>query len=247
LFLTSALFQFVSALTLSNDEKKQFVDAHNKWRREADPSMPLLKWNDDLAKFADTVSARCKTIHSTDSERTNLAGFKYVGENIFASVGQPKPKPAVDEWGKEIKYYIVATEECVEKKVCGHYKQVIAYTTTDVGCVIAKCDQVPIFKTSGYVVVCNYASNGKIVDPNKCCAKFFLQENFVQQSSTMCKKWNVADSFSDRMKSVKVDQGCVLEVYSKKSWQGDKKTMTGQVASLKNVAFRILSLNARKA
>lgn len=80
-------------------------------------------WNDKLAKFAETTASKCIFGHSAKKERTKLAGFGYVGENVYAGVNKPeKMERVVDAWGSEIQDYDLQTNKC--KGVCGHYTQV---------------------------------------------------------------------------------------------------------------------------
>jgi uncharacterized protein YkwD len=137
-------------IKLSPAQKKEFIDAHNRWR--ADVGIPPLKWSDDLENYAgewavENGKKNCKMVHRTQNE---------YGENLYWSSGMAfSPKGAVDSWGSEIKDY---KGEVVGKSngVVGHYTQIVWRTTTEVGCAAFQCG-------SALLVVCNYNPPGNWV------------------------------------------------------------------------------------
>jgi len=56
------------------------------------PSIPDLKWDENLAALAAKTTNTCIMKHSATDSRTNFAGFSYVGENLAtgASSGYTK-------------------------------------------------------------------------------------------------------------------------------------------------------------
>lgn len=82
----------------------------------------MQKWNDALAKLAETIADKCKFEHSSYNERSNVAGFSYVGENIYVGSHKPTVKSVVDRWGDEVKDYDIQSNQC--RGMCGHYTQV---------------------------------------------------------------------------------------------------------------------------
>ena len=87
--------------------------------------------------------------------RQNVAGYAYIGENIYASSGQASGLDAVDVWAEEKANYDPASGNCTGG-VCGHYTQVVWRTTTHVGCALYDC---PGLRYSG-TVLCNYGPGG---------------------------------------------------------------------------------------
>ena len=90
------------------------------------------------AKCQDTEAPTGLIDH--DPARQNVAGYQYIGENIFASGGQTaSAKQAVDDWAAEGASYDYATDSCASGQICGHYTQVVWRATTHVGCALHNC------------------------------------------------------------------------------------------------------------
>lgn len=124
--------------------------AHNAVRSEV--GVDPLTWNNDLAALADGFVADCVFEHSTQSDRSNKAGFEYIGENLYMSGGfQPTGKDVSDSWASEKADYNYENNSCAG--VCGHYTQQVWNTTTDLGCAIKQCG-------NGYLVSCEYGPGG---------------------------------------------------------------------------------------
>ena len=113
---------------------------HNEARRMVIPKasiMPPIKWNTQLAVWAQKYENSCPgLVHSSDSARTNVAGFAYIGENLAA--GYDSWASAAQAWVNERAYFTYPTT-CATGKVCGHYTQVIWASSTDVGCGYSYC------------------------------------------------------------------------------------------------------------
>lgn len=134
-------------IKITQDQKKEFIDAHNKWR--ADVGVPPIVWSDDLANFAAEWAVKKGEEGCNMDHRPNNS----YGENLFWSSGMEfSPQYAVDSWGSEIKDYhgeaVGATNSLV-----GHYTQVVWRTTTEVGCAAFRCG-------NEILVVCNYNPPG---------------------------------------------------------------------------------------
>lgn len=128
--------------------------AHNAVR--ADVGVPPLAWNTDLAALATGFISDCVFAHSDGAERENQAGFEYVGENLFWSMGfQPTGVQVSDSWASEKADYDHATNGC--SGVCGHYTQQVWSTTTDLGCAIKACPG------NEFIVSCEYGPGGNYV------------------------------------------------------------------------------------
>lgn len=124
--------------------------AHNQVRDAV--GVAPLRWNPELADLAAGFIADCVFGHSTQSERSDQAGFMYIGENLYASGGfQPTGAQVSDAWASEKAMYDYASNSCTG--VCGHYTQQVWATTTDLGCALQACG-------SQYIVACEYGPGG---------------------------------------------------------------------------------------
>ena len=131
------------------------TDAHNALR--ADVGVAPLVWNEDLEALAAGFIADCAFEHSSSAERSDVAGFAYVGENLYWQRPSPPTGPAVsDAWGSELAAYDYDSNTCSD--VCGHYTQQVWAATTDIGCAIQACAG-----DSEYIVACNYGPGGNYV------------------------------------------------------------------------------------
>lgn len=149
---------------------------HNDFRANVNPAavtpLPALTWNPDLAQFAQSHAEKCVFSHSDPSERNNMPGFANVGENIHAA-WRPSWNLAnaldlatvwpdfVTEWHDEVQNYDYTTHTC--NGVCGHYTQIVWADTTEIGCGIARCDQLQYLQSTSpnaVILVCNYGPAG---------------------------------------------------------------------------------------
>ncbi len=127
--------------------------AHNQVRSAV--GVAPLRWNADLASLATGFIADCVFAHSTQSERSNQAGFMYIGENLFSSGGfQPTGAQVSDSWASEKAMYDHGSNSC--SGVCGHYTQQVWSTTTDLGCALKACPG------GMYIVSCEYGPGGNV-------------------------------------------------------------------------------------
>lgn len=127
--------------------------AHNRLRSEV--GVPALVWNAELAALATGFIADCEFSHSSSQERSNKAGFQYIGENLYQSGGfQPTGAQVSDAWGSEKADYDYASNSC--SGVCGHYTQQVWADTTDLGCALKNCGG------STFIVSCEYGPGGNI-------------------------------------------------------------------------------------
>jgi pathogenesis-related protein 1 len=145
---------------------KGMTDAHNAVRAAVDTSMiaagplPLMKWDPALATLATTWTSQCIDAnndglvdHSSQSYRTNAAGYSYVGENVFASSGSATAQGAVNSWASE-KSNFTYPNTC--SGTCGHYTQVVWRTSINVGCALVTCPGLKYPST----ILCNYGPGG---------------------------------------------------------------------------------------
>jgi hypothetical protein len=134
--------------------------AHNLWRWRV--GTPPLSWNSDLAASATAYAEECIWQH--DADRSPDAGFSYVGENLYASTGQPSNAlilNAVQSWADERLDYDFGTPTGQSGgAVVGHYTQVVWDDTEEVGCGYAYCDSIEGVSFSGTIVACRYGPGG---------------------------------------------------------------------------------------
>lgn len=101
---------------------------------EPSPALSPLTWSAEAAAVAQTWADRCDYRHNLDVPK----GY---GENIAASSGVDTRTNTqmVALWSDEASDYDYVTNTCAPAKECGHYLQVVARVTTQVGCAMATC------------------------------------------------------------------------------------------------------------
>lgn len=149
-----------------------YVCAHNDVRATASPApaapLPLLAWNEDLARVAAAWAQNCTWEHNPDrsSQYRAIHGVNvYVGENLYvSSAASVSPDDAVAAWAGEAADYHYDTNACDDGKMCGHYTQLVWADTREVGCGMAVCANVAGSSLkNATLVVCDYAPGGNIV------------------------------------------------------------------------------------
>lgn len=153
-------------MSLTPEDQKAIVDAHNAYRSDPAINAPSLQWSNDLAtgaqSWAENLATNVHALqHSTSAER----GY-HIGENIAAAGGKT-PAKMVDQWGAEQGNFIpgifsTSTTTCPVSKTgnwqqVGHYTQVIWNDTTSVGCGFAS-------DGSRDYLVCRYDPAGNMPD-----------------------------------------------------------------------------------
>ena len=136
---------------------------HNQVRAgvATSPALAPLQWDPQLAAYAATWAAKCQDVDPPtglidhDPARTGVAGYAYIGENIYASSGAATAKDAVDSWASEAAGYNPSTGNC-DSGTCGHYTQIVWRTTTHVGCALHDCPGL----TYPSSIVCDYGPGG---------------------------------------------------------------------------------------
>jgi uncharacterized protein YkwD len=127
--------------------------AHNATR--ASVGVAPMRWNDSLESLAGGFIADCQFAHSTSQQRSNTAGFQYIGENLYQSGGfQPTGMQINEAWASEESDYDYGSNSC--SGVCGHYTQIVWEDSTDLGCAMKQCG-------NGYLVSCEYGPGGNII------------------------------------------------------------------------------------
>ncbi|KAH8873652.1 Venom allergen 5 [Schistosoma japonicum] len=108
-------------------------------------SMKLL--NTELEMKAQFLSDQCRFGHDTNNDR-KTSQFPYVGQNW---AGSQDIETGFQLWLDEYKYYDFNTGTC-HLAQCAHYTQIVWENTTDIGCGVSNCPNIP-YKLS---IVCNY-------------------------------------------------------------------------------------------
>lgn len=145
--------------------------AHNEVRAAVDTSgiaagpLPPMKWDPELATHAAAWTSMCidgdgngLVDHSSSSYRTNVAGYAYVGENVFGAGGNASGTQAVAAWASETQYFTYPSG-C--SGVCGHYTQIVWRGSVNLGCAIETCSNL----TYRGVVLCMYGPGGNSGGP----------------------------------------------------------------------------------
>merc|ERR1712142_1149035 len=133
--------------------------------------MRLMHWDCGLEEFAANYLEQCKFDHSSKSSRSNRAGFRYVGENLFwrasSAEGVDLPKnltAAIKDWYDEIKDYKYSDGSCSSiNPGCGHYTQVVWAESYALGCAMTRCtDGLDYPWKSQVILQCVYGPGGNI-------------------------------------------------------------------------------------
>lgn len=163
------------SLTSTGVFKDDISMGHNVVRRRA--GLQELKWSDELEKLASNrvqklVNGGCYIRHSSVDYRWAVAGFAYVGENLYKVINMaPTGVDISDAWYAEIDDYTYGRvgQPCVKTKCAsrssppcamGHFTQLMWADTTHLGCARAEC---PNERQRTFVSVCHYGPGGNIV------------------------------------------------------------------------------------
>lgn len=132
-------------------EALAFVEAHNRARASAEPSLPALRWSAELAAHAAGLAARCEFEHSAGP----------FGENIAARTSAVPAAATVASWMEESADWNHAANRCAPGRVCTHYTQVVWRESRELGCASRRCEQgSPFGRGAWHLTVCNYAPAG---------------------------------------------------------------------------------------
>ncbi|XP_057971970.1 pathogenesis-related protein 1C [Malania oleifera] len=130
---------------------REFLVAHNKVR--ASVGERPLRWDRAVARHARDWAAR----RAADCQMKHSYG-KY-GENLFwGSRDHWTPTEIVQSWASEDKYYNAQNNACADRKMCGHYTQVVWKDTARLGCAAVKC------ASGGMFAICSYDPPGNYMD-----------------------------------------------------------------------------------
>jgi uncharacterized protein YkwD len=135
---------------LSDSDKIQFIEEHQKWRAEV-KSEPLM-WSVNIQKKAEDYALQLAKLGRLKHSNSSL------GENLYWFSGQTfSPSDATDSWGAEKSLYKPGTKiSNTNYHDFGHYTQMIWHKTTELGCGVAQSQH-------GTFVVCQYNPPGNFI------------------------------------------------------------------------------------
>jgi len=143
------------------------VNAHNHFRgKEAGNNLLKMIPSDEMEAVAQAWADQCKWEHGMlyDCNGDRL------GQNLFVEAstgGYPALNMTyvIESWNNERNDFDFATGKCKSGKVCGHWTQVAAARTHEVGCAYAHCPTMTVggsvWKNALYVV-CDYTKPGNM-------------------------------------------------------------------------------------
>ncbi|CAH8506534.1 unnamed protein product [Dicrocoelium dendriticum] len=141
-------------LKLHNDFRHQLLRCNVTGQPPVAGPMPDLKWHDQLAAQAETLSKTCVFHHGGDPN-FKIPEFPVSGQNIAAG---GDTLSAINLWMNEYKDYVYDNHTC-RRSMCGHYTQVAWAETTHIGCSVTDCSNVKSFGYKNFYV-CNYGPAG---------------------------------------------------------------------------------------
>nr|AGE83096.1 SP29 [Phlebotomus papatasi] len=169
-------------VVLTEKQKNLFLKIHNRLRdrfargavKPFKPAakMPMLKWNDELAKLAEFNVKTCKFAHDK-CRSTEIC--RYAGQNLGQMQSYPSfldiniaIKNITREWFREYKDATQAntnkfTSGSNKGKQIGHFTAFIHEKSDKVGCAVAKFTNDHSFKE--YLIACNYCYTNMMNEP----------------------------------------------------------------------------------
>lgn len=196
-WILTLFFSSVCGINLPDITDRSFVDIclqeHNKARSEVRPpatDMTFMTWDADLAVIARSWARRCVFRHNP--KRSEHPTFSSLGENLWviSSASAFSAAHAIQDWVNEVGDYSYNGNSCREKKMCGHYTQVVWARSYKVGCAVHVCSSgIEGFTTRpGTNFVCNYGPAGNVIGRRP-----------YQTNGEACSKCDPEDSCVDRL------------------------------------------------
>jgi len=154
--------------TLRPVEAQESVYAHNLFRaKEGSRNMLSMVWSDEMAAVAQSWANTCTWEHGMLYD----CNGERVGQNLFveaSSGGYPAKNMTgvIAAWSGERKDWNFATGQCNSGKMCGHWSQVVAARSLEVGCAATQCPSMVVSGSTWYnalFVVCDYRRPGNVV------------------------------------------------------------------------------------
>ncbi|XP_036395763.1 cysteine-rich venom protein pseudecin [Megalops cyprinoides] len=139
----------------------EILNVHNAFRRNVEPTasnMLKMSWSTEATKSVQAWVNGCSMSHGPPS--TRMIGTYECGENLFKS-STPLPwSEVIQAWHSEVKNYQYPNGSANGGTIF-HYTQVVWYSSYEVGCAVASCNN------SLYFYGCHYyrAGNFKGVPP----------------------------------------------------------------------------------
>ncbi|WCJ18092.1 Pathogenesis-related protein 1 [Euphorbia peplus] len=136
-FLLALIIVFLGIVLIkpshgAKDKPQDYLVPHNKAR--ADVGLPPLTWSKELAHYAYSSAVThkegCELEHSTGPYAENIAGG--TGSVMTGT-------DATNMWVGEKEFYDHKTQTCAKDKECGHYTNIIASGTHQIGCAKINC------------------------------------------------------------------------------------------------------------
>ena len=147
-----------SGSALTEKEAKEFLDFHNKVRKDVD--VGPVKWSNTLAKYAQEWADHLANNGDFEHRPAEGKWAQKYGENIAINASVLK---GAEAWYAEIKDFTpgTAVPEDFSKFKCGHYTQIVWKKTKEIGAGSAIVKQ---GEFKGLVlIVCNYDPPGNFV------------------------------------------------------------------------------------
>ncbi|CAG2196331.1 CRISP [Mytilus edulis] len=141
---------------ISQDEKQQIVDIHNKYRRMIGhnaTNMMKVYWDDELANTAQHHAEQCQFAHDELVIRrpSSMPGI-YVGQNMC--IGSKSWEECVKQfYDEKVNFAYGFGTKTLRWTDIGHFTQLASWHITKVGCGYAEC----VGRADKTSMVCNYA------------------------------------------------------------------------------------------
>ena len=151
------LFHFICQIAaMSHASVQAVLRSHNRYRKKHHAAP--LRWDSQLARYAQKWSNRCRFEHSQGD----------YGENIAA--GYSSWSKAVEAWYDEVKLYNYKSTGFDEQT--GHFTQLVWKSTDKIGCGVRYC---PHLWGGVKMYTCSYSSYGNIVGENN----YYFKKNVL--------------------------------------------------------------------
>ncbi|KAJ8415912.1 hypothetical protein AAFF_G00404690 [Aldrovandia affinis] len=139
----------------------EILNLHNAFRRAVKPTasnMLKMSWSAAAAKSAQEWVNGCSMSHGPPSSR--MIGDYECGENLMEASTALPWSAVINAWHSEVKNYQYSNGSA-NGGVIGHYTQVVWFSSYEVGCAVASCEN------SIYFYGCHYyrAGNFRRIPP----------------------------------------------------------------------------------
>ncbi|VDN99893.1 unnamed protein product [Rodentolepis nana] len=156
-FVIAVLFGWPCSWALKDEERKEILDSHNKFR-SINFMLNNFIYSTNLEKLAKEWVDRCEFKHP---ERTDPK-YSGLGQNLGMTTKiEVNLHGMVEMWYNETKYYTYAINYC--EGVCGHYTQVVWAQSLQLGCAYKVCSPLVARENvypSALFVACQYSPPG---------------------------------------------------------------------------------------